>query len=365
MRLSECAKQFAAENGCFGLVGRSARMQHVYDAIAAVADTSATVMVRGESGTGKELVARAIHRESRGRQNFVAINCAAIPDGLLESELFGHARGAYTGALNARVGKFEEAHGGTILLDEIGEMATPTQARILRVLQEKEITPLGRNRTMPVDVRVIAATNSDLEEKVSRSSFRADLYYRLMVFPIAMPALRERKEDIATLAEFFIHKYNGELGLRVDGITKRALEFLSSEYWKGNVRELEGVVYRAMVWKRHLSHKIAKGNSGNIDLQDIQNPCQVATNEVARASQEETFANFWQAVARPYTERLITRTMVRQTVRRALDRAGGNYREVVRLFGLPATDYKRFMDFLRRHDCSVDFRAYRHKDEHA
>ena len=364
MRLSENAKQFAAENGVFGLVGRSSRMQRVYDAIAAVSDTTATVIVRGESGTGKELVARAIHRESRARQNFVAVNCAAIPEGLLESELFGHARGAYTGALNARVGKFEEAHGGTILLDEIGEMAPLTQARILRVLQEREITPLGKNRTMAVDVRVIAATNSDLEEKVSRSNFREDLYYRLMVFPITMPPLRERKEDIATLAEFFVHKYNGELGLRVGGITKRALEFLSGEYWKGNVRELEGMVYRAMVWKRHLSHKTHKGIAGSLDIGDIQNPCQVATREIASAAQgAESFPNFWHSVARPYAERLITKTMVRQTVRRALDQAGGNYREVVRLFGLPDADYKRFMDFLRRHDCSVDFRAYRHKED--
>ncbi len=358
--LSDCARQFAADNGSFGLVGRSAGMQRVYDSIAAVANTNATVIVRGESGTGKELVARALHRESRSRDRFVAVNCAAIPEGILESELFGHSRGAYTGAVSGRIGKFEEAHGGTILLDEVGEMAPATQAKILRVLQEKEVTPLGRNRTTPVDVRVIAATNCDLEEKVSRSGFREDLYYRLMIFPITLPPLRERKDDIPVTGEFFVHKFNGELGMQVDGLTKKALDFLSSEYWKGNVRELEGVVYRAMVWKRHAAiHKAPKAITGHLDVADIQHPCRITGGSRSPDEPGEDFPNFWLSVAQPYTERLITKSHVRQIVRRALEQADGNYRRVVQLFRLPDSDYKRFMDFLRRHECSVDFRVYR------
>ncbi|HEB75364.1 MAG TPA: sigma-54-dependent Fis family transcriptional regulator [Nitrospirae bacterium] len=213
-----------------------------------VARTDTTVLITGESGTGKELLARYIHRQSpRKERPFVAVNCAAIPDNLLESELFGHERGAFTGALERKAGKFELADGGTLLLDEIGEMPLPLQAKLLRVLQEREIDRIGGKKPLPVDIRVVATTNRDLAEEVEKGRFREDLYYRISVFPIELPPLRERTGDVRILAEFFLKKHAARYGKEISGFSEDALNHLYTRSWKGNIRELENVVQRAVL----------------------------------------------------------------------------------------------------------------------
>ncbi|MNL16027.1 Transcriptional regulatory protein ZraR [compost metagenome] len=213
-----------------------------------VAKSSATISITGESGTGKEVFAKAIHNwSSRAKKPFVAINCSAIPEMLLESELFGHAKGAFTGAIDKKLGLFEEADGGTLFLDEIGDLSLPLQAKLLRVLQEKEIKRVGENQTRPVDVRVIAATHKDLRLEVQEKRFREDLFFRLNVIPIKIPALRDRREDILPLAEYFLKKYNHLNGTAIIGIKKAAKEFLLTQPWRGNVRELENSIERAVV----------------------------------------------------------------------------------------------------------------------
>jgi len=225
-------------------VGRSEAMLQVYKTAARVAQSDATVLIGGESGTGKELVARAIHAASaRATMPFVAVDCGAIAEGVLESELFGHARGAFTGAQAARRGLFEEAHSGTLFLDEIGDIGPGLQARLLRVLQEGEIRPVGTNEAVPVDVRVLAATNKDLQKLVHDGKFREDLYYRLNVVAIHLPPLRERREDIALLAEHFAAKHGRPEGA---AIAPGARDLLVGYDWPGNVRELENVIARAL-----------------------------------------------------------------------------------------------------------------------
>ena len=230
------------------IIGNSPKMQEFYKLIGQVAERDITVLIRGESGTGKELVARAIYHHSKRSDNpFLPVNCAAIPEALLESELFGHEKGAFTDAQTRRIGKFEQCNGGTIFLDEIGDMSLSTQAKILRVLQEKEITPLGSNELIKVDVRLIAATNKDLEKAIWEDKFREDLYYRLNVLTINLPTLRERKEDIPLLVEYFLRKYNRELGKDLVRVSQEAMQKLVGYPWPGNVRELENIIKRAYV----------------------------------------------------------------------------------------------------------------------
>ena len=231
-----------------GMVGESEAMRRVYQFIARVAPTDSTVLIRGESGTGKELAAQALHQNSPRRERpFVAINCAALTETLLESELFGHEKGAFTGALAQKKGKLEVADGGTLFLDEVGEMPPAMQAKLLRVLQEREFERVGSTRTIRVDVRVVAATNRDLEEAVRAGLFRQDLYYRLNVVSFEMPPLRERREDIPLLANYFAAKYAAKFKRRVTGLAPEARECLMSYEWPGNVRELENAVERAVV----------------------------------------------------------------------------------------------------------------------
>ncbi len=230
------------------IIGTSKVMQEVYGMVSQVADSNTTVLIHGETGTGKELVARSIHlRSPRASGPLVQVNCAAMPDTLLESELFGHEKGAFTGALYKRRGRFEEANGGTIFLDEVGELSAAAQAKLLRVLQERQFQPLGSSRTIQVNVRIIAATNRNLEEDVSSGRFRADLYYRLNVFPIYLPPLRERGNDIIMLADHFIVKYSRDQGKAVKRISTSALDALLAYHWPGNVRELENCVERAVL----------------------------------------------------------------------------------------------------------------------
>lgn len=231
------------------LIGNSSRMQDVYRLALGVAPTASTVLILGESGTGKELTARAIHQHSpRADAPFVAVNCSAIPVDLVESELFGHVRGAFTGATTTRSGLFETAHRGTIFLDEVGDLPPLAQVKLLRALQEGEIKRVGSNETQTVDVRVVAATNVDLRERIAEGKFREDLYYRLNVIAITLPALRERKEDIPLLAYHFLKKYAVRIGSDVQRISQEAMQMLQSHTWPGNVRELENAIEHAIVF---------------------------------------------------------------------------------------------------------------------
>lgn len=228
------------------IIGQSRPMQEVYKVLGKVAPSDVTVLVTGESGTGKELVARAIHANShRLGKPFLALNCAAIPRELLESELFGHEKGAFTGASERKIGKFEQAQGGTLFLDEIGDMPLDLQTKLLRVLQEKEITRTGGTASIAVDVRIVAATNQNLKEQVRRKEFREDLYYRLNVVPINLPPLRERREDIPLLARHFVQRAHQELGVPARGFTEEAMDLLKGYDWPGNVREVENTIQRA------------------------------------------------------------------------------------------------------------------------
>ena len=242
---SELEDRYEFEN----IVGQSGAMRELFRAVEKVVDSEVTVLIHGESGTGKELFARAIHNRSISRRMkpFVAVNCTALPESLLESELFGHEKGAFTGAASRRIGKFELANDGTVFLDEIGDMSHSTQSKILRVLQERQFERLGGNNTVKVDIRLISATNKNLEEEVRQGRFREDLYYRISVFPLKLPPLSERKADIPLLAAHFLDRYCKREKKKVDGIVHEALNILIGYHWPGNVRELENAIERAVV----------------------------------------------------------------------------------------------------------------------
>jgi formate hydrogenlyase transcriptional activator len=230
------------------IVGTSPALRAVLSRVSKVAPTDSTVLITGETGTGKELIARAVHKRSqRSSRPFVGVNCAAIPRDLLASELFGHEKGAFTGALQRRLGRFELAEGGTIFLDEIGELPAETQIALLRVLQEREFERVGGTGSVRTNVRVIAATNRDLQAAISAGTFRSDLFYRLNVFPIEVPPLRERREDISVLVAYFIDRYARKAGMRIRGINKRSLELLQSYPWPGNIRELQNIIERSVI----------------------------------------------------------------------------------------------------------------------
>ena len=233
---------------CDEIVGPSAALQRVLSLVSKVAPTDASVLVTGETGTGKELVARAIHRQSRrSSRAFVSVNCAAIPSDLIASELFGHEKGSFTGAVQRRLGRFEMAEGGTIFLDEVGELPMVTQIALLRVLQEHEFERVGGTRPIQTDVRVVAATNRNLQAAIAARTFRSDLFYRLNVFPIEIPPLRERREDIPVLIAYFIHRCARNAGKNIKGIEKNSLDLLQSYSWPGNIRELQNVIERSVI----------------------------------------------------------------------------------------------------------------------
>ncbi|EOT8215254.1 sigma-54-dependent response regulator transcription factor ZraR [Escherichia albertii] len=282
----------------FGMVGKSAAMQHLLSEIALVAPSEATVLIHGDSGTGKELVARAIHASSARREKpLVALNCAALNESLLESELFGHEKGAFTGTDKRREGRFVEADGGTLFLDEIGDISPMMQVRLLRAIQEREVQRVGSNQTIPVDVRLIAATHRDLAEEVNAGRFRQDLYYRLNVVAIEVPSLRQRREDIPLLADHFLQRFAERNRKAVKGFTPQAMDLLIHYDWPGNIRELENAVERAVVLltgeyisERELPLAIASTPIPLAQSQDIQ-PLVEVEKEVILAALEKTGGN--------------------------------------------------------------------------
>ena len=268
--------------GFHNIVGKSKKMQEIYRIIAKVATTDSTVLIYGQSGTGKELIARAIHFNSpRGEKQFVPVDCAVLSENLLESELFGHVRGSFTGAVTTKPGLFEVADGGTVFLDEVGNISLSIQAKLLRVLQEREFTPVGGTKAKKVDIRLIAATNKDLEKMIKEETFREDLYYRLNIVPIYLPPLRERQEDIAILAVHFLKKYAEEMGKTVKGFTSEAMEKLMRYPWPGNVRELENVIERTVVMiddeMVRVEHLILPGQQ---EKEILENPIPMTSDEL-------------------------------------------------------------------------------------
>ncbi|NOS85071.1 MAG: sigma-54-dependent Fis family transcriptional regulator [Ignavibacteria bacterium] len=266
------------------IIGKSRKMLHVFDMIKNIARTDANVLIEGQSGTGKELVARAIHHNStRGEGPFIAINCSAIPDNLLESELFGHTKGAYTGAIDAQKGVFELAHGGTLLLDEIAEMPFNLQSKLLRVIETWEIKPLGSDKVKKVDVRLLSATNRNIKEMIDEKKFREDLFYRIATVSITLPPLDERKDDIALLADHFVKKISAKMNKQF-ALKGDAIEVLTHHHWQGNVRELESVIERAlissdtdMLGRHNFRFLVSNGNDeeniamgGNMELKDME-----------------------------------------------------------------------------------------------
>jgi formate hydrogenlyase transcriptional activator len=250
-----------------GIVGQSSALRHVLNLVETVAPSDSTVLLLGETGTGKELIARAIHDRSRRKErSFVKLNCAAIPSGLLESELFGHERGAFTGAMAQKVGRLELADKGSLFLDEVGDIPVEMQPKLLRALQEREFERLGSNRTLQVDVRLVAATNRDLEKMMENREFRSDLYYRLNVFPIRIPPLRERPGDIPLLVRYFTQKYSRRMQRQIEFIPGAALRKLSSWHWPGNIRELENFIERSVILTRGMALQAPIGELGQNDM---------------------------------------------------------------------------------------------------
>jgi DNA-binding NtrC family response regulator len=299
-----------AEFNHYGIVGRSRRMEEVIRTAGVVAASKSTVLITGETGTGKEMVARAIHFHSAQREMpLIKVNCAAIPETLLESELFGHVRGAFTGAMTAKKGKFALAHGGSIFLDEIGTMSPALQAKLLRVLQEREFEPLGSERTQKVDVRVIAATNRDLRGMVADGRFQEDLFYRLNVIPIHIPPLRERREDIPVLVDHFVAKHAQRAGRRIDGLQPGVIATLQSLDWPGNVRELENTIERAVVL-----------SPGSLIGPDVVRVLDGGNRSTAGLPSLNLRQNI------DWTER--------ETVRRAIDSAGGVKKDAAEAMGI-------------------------------
>jgi transcriptional regulator with GAF, ATPase, and Fis domain len=345
------------------LVGQSTSLRGLDVKTTAAARAASSVLIQGETGSGKELVARAIHeRSSRGDARFVPVDCGALPEELAESELFGYKRGAFTTALADKRGLFEEAHRGTLFLDEISNTTPRFQVKLLRVLQDKQVRRLGDVVDRNFDVRILAATNGDLYGMASEGRFRLDLFYRLSVFLIRVPPLRERPGDVPLLVDHILEGLNAQTG-QSRRMSSEALGKLSGYEYPGNVRELQNLIERAyfmspedtirpevVLLPSEALREPASGQTSALEFAPLQSP-----------SGALPVGNFWDSIARPYANRTITRRQVEAVIRRALEETGGNYRKVVELFNMPRCDYKRFMDFLRRHQCNVDFRPYRQK----
>jgi transcriptional regulator with GAF, ATPase, and Fis domain len=323
--------QFAHE-----IVGDSPQVAEALDTISHVASTDCTLLITGETGTGKELFARAAHRASpRRARALIPVNCAAIPDTLLETELFGHVRGAFTGATSARTGRFMAAHEGTIFLDEIGDLPLAAQAKLLRVLEERVVSPVGSDSDLPVDVRIVAATHRNLTQMVEQGKFRADLYFRLAVVPIHLPPLRERPDDILTIANLCIARARDKLGRNIEGFDAAARAALCAYHWPGNVRELSHMIERAVLLAR----------KPVLTPADIPLPSSKA--KLGRASVEATSTALAAALGDASLDlRSALETLERQLIERALQKSGGNRTEAAAMLGLNRTT---LMEKLRKH----------------
>jgi len=345
------------------LLGDSIVLRELQEEINHVARSDAKVLITGESGSGKELVAHAVHaRSPRSSKPFVAVNCAGVPETLLESELFGHVKGSFTGAYRDRPGKLEQAHHGTIFLDEIGEMTLRMQGLLLRFLETGELQKVGADQTGGrVNVRVIAATNRSLRDMIGQGTFREDLFYRLNVIHLVVPPLREHKEDIPVLVGHFLNRFSADGRYVPKEISQDAFAVMMDYSWPGNVRELENVIERCIV----------TGTKRTIESNDL--PHEIRENrggwtrrERRRGAADELFKriveqreSFWTAVYPLYMQREITRSSVRDLVRMGLKEARGNYKIVARMFHMEDSEYKRFLNFLRKHDCQVPFKEFR------
>ncbi len=332
------SNRLMSEPVCFGnpvvtgaaLVGKSAAMQAIYKEVGRVASRPVNVLIRGDTGTGKELIARAIYQHSdRAQSPFIAINCAAIPEPLLESELFGHERGAFTGAETRRIGRFEQAHQGTIFLDEIGDMALGTQAKLLRLLQEKCLQRLGGKETISVDVRIVSATHRDLETAIQQKQFREDLYYRLNVVGITLPTLRERREDVPDLVRFFLHRYGPDLGNPYPSIQPEAIEFLQAQLWPGNVRELENVVRKALLLAQSFTIRLdhirsALNKTGGLNYSPSRT-FREYVDEILVAAQRDDICD---------VHARVIETAERELFTRAIQLANGNQARAARWLGI-------------------------------
>ena len=351
------------------LIGTSSVIVELIEEIDRIAQSDAKVLVTGESGVGKELVAAAIHRQSaRSARPLVTVNCAGLPETLLESELFGHVKGSFTGAYRDKIGKLELADGGTVFLDEIGEMTLRMQGLLLRFMETGELQKVGSDRaTTRVNVRVIAATNRNLRDMIVRGAFREDLYYRLNVIHLTVPSLRERREDIPPLIEYFLQQFsrgngNGN-GHAAKALAPDTMRLLCEYSWPGNVRELENVIERLVVTGRseavlpeELPMEVRMHS--NVSLRPKRERRRTVADDLYKRLIEER-QSFWTAVYPLYMEREITKGNVRDLVRRGLEDARGNYKIVARMFNMESRDYKRFLNFLRKHDCQVPFKEYR------
>ena len=335
-RNAELERQLEAREVFSGMVGDGPKMREVFGLIESVAHSDSTVLIEGESGTGKELAARAIHdRSPRRKAPFVAVNCGALPEPILESELFGHLKGAFTGALANKRGLFEAASGGTLFLDEIGDMPAAMQVKLLRVLQEGEVKPVGSTQTVRIDVRVIAATNVDLQAAVRSGRFREDLFYRVNVIAIRLPALRDRAEDLPLLAFHLLRKHAAHAGKKVERISAEALQALSVWPWKGNVRELENVVERAVV--------LTRGSS--IELSDL--PAELRAGAAGAKSRDGDGAE-----ALPYARARVValRDFERRYVERLMAAHEGNISSAARAAGMDRSNFRRI---LKKHRIAI------------
>ena len=351
------------------IIGQNSLLQEVREEILRVAKSDAKVLISGESGVGKELVAEALHAEStRSNGPFVAVNCAGLPETLLESELFGYLKGSFTGAFRDKPGKLEVAHGGTVFLDEIGEMTLRMQGLLLRFLETGELQKVGAfGESRPVNVRIVTATNRRLRDMVMQGQFREDLFYRINVIQIVVPPLRERSSDVPLLVDHFAGIASAQ---NVTGHGRARLEFSSEalqsmiEYsWPGNVRELRNVVERLVVNGRA---GVVTPEELPIEIRSRQGILSRPARERRRTVGDELFKrlvtdgeSFWTTVYPLFMQREITRTNVRELLRKGLEEARGNYKIVVRMFNMPPEDYKKFLNFLRKHDCQPSFKEYR------
>jgi len=354
------AMSLSGTGGMPPFIVASAPMAALMDAVDRAAQSDSKVLITGESGVGKDLIARRIHAQSRRAAHaFVPVNCAGLTESLLESELFGHVKGSFTGAYRDKLGKLQTAHRGTIFLDEVGEMSLRMQAVLLRFLENGEIQAVGSDtRVTTVDVRVIAATNRNLPDLIAAGQFREDLLYRLRVIHLEVPPLRQRKDEIPVLVNHFIARSG-----RRASFTPEAMEALCRYRWPGNVRELQNVVEQAM-W---LSH------SDLVDVTQLPEVIRVPPQPVRPTRErrvqvaDELYAalvhggySFWDHIYPLFLSRDITRHDMRELVRKGLSTTRGNYRALLKLFGMANQDYKRFLNFLAAHDCGADFRAFRH-----